>query len=144
MLWGRSGLSETPEFVKDEGRLKPPSFKGRQAKNGLCGQRLQTSCRGRNVDIPLAGARRLISRPRKASVFHLRWTERTFLDILFLTVFSWGIYFKQIALGYFFPLILHNRPPMEAIFFKQLLCRFRAHGTCSVVRVICYFTFPSL
>jgi len=25
-----------------------------------------------NVDIPLAGARRLISRPRKASVFHLR------------------------------------------------------------------------
>src|SRR5690625_2958155 len=40
------GLDETPECVKDEGRLKPP-FAG-------------------NVDIPLAGARRLISRPRKA------------------------------------------------------------------------------
>src|SRR5690625_3968707 len=63
---------ENPECVKDEGRLKPPSFRGRQAKYSLCGQRLQTSCRGRNVDIPLAGARRLISRPRKASVFHLR------------------------------------------------------------------------
>src|SRR5690625_5089341 len=35
------GLDETPQSVKDEGRLKPP-FAG-------------------NVDIPLAGARRLIS-----------------------------------------------------------------------------------
>jgi|SRR5690625_339578 len=51
----------------DEGRLKPPSFRGRQAKYGLCGQRLQTSCRGRNVGIPLAGARRLKPCPRKAS-----------------------------------------------------------------------------
>src|SRR5699024_6049433 len=64
---GRKGLDETPECVKDEGRLKPP-FAG-------------------NVDIPLAGARRLIRRPRKASVFHLRWPERKFLDILFLTIF---------------------------------------------------------
>jgi len=46
------GLGETPQSVKNEGRLKPP-FAG-------------------NVDIPLAGARRLISRPRKASVFQLR------------------------------------------------------------------------
>src|SRR5699024_11318292 len=60
--WGRRGLVETPECVKDEGRLKPP-FAG-------------------NVDIPLAGARRLIIRPRKARVFHLRWPERKFLDIL--------------------------------------------------------------
>src|SRR5690625_585906 len=50
-----------------EGRLKPPSFKGRQAKYGLCGQRLQTSCRGHNDGIPLAGARRLRPCPRKAS-----------------------------------------------------------------------------
>src|SRR5699024_11852298 len=65
--WGRLGLGETPECVKDEGRLKPP-FAG-------------------NVDIPLAGARRRISRPRRASVLHLRSPEGKFLDILFLTVF---------------------------------------------------------
>src|SRR5699024_2414786 len=53
---GRKGLDETPECVKDEGRLKPP-FAG-------------------NVDIPLAGARRLISRPRKASIFQLRRSKR--------------------------------------------------------------------
>src|SRR5690625_2217397 len=76
-----------PGVRMKEGRLKPSSFRGRQATYGLCGQCLQTSCRGHNVDIPLAGARRLISRPRKASVFHLRWPERRFLDILFLTVF---------------------------------------------------------
>src|SRR5690625_3299034 len=46
------GLDETPQCVINEGRLKPP-FAG-------------------NVGIPLAGARRLISRPRKASIFHLR------------------------------------------------------------------------
>src|SRR5699024_6098421 len=51
-----------------EGRLKPSSFRGRRAKYGLCGQRLQTSCRGHNVGIPLAGARRLKPCPRKATV----------------------------------------------------------------------------
>jgi len=49
---GRKGLDETPQSVINEGRLKPP-FAG-------------------NTGIPLAGARRLISRPRKASVFQLR------------------------------------------------------------------------
>src|SRR5699024_423189 len=44
---GKKGLDETPQCVKDEGRLKPP-FAG-------------------NIDIPLAGARWLISRPRKAN-----------------------------------------------------------------------------
>src|SRR5690625_7654477 len=71
------GLDETPRCVKNEGRLKPPSFRGRQTKYGPCGQRLQSSCRGRNVDIRLAGARRLISRPRKASIFHLRYPNST-------------------------------------------------------------------
>src|SRR5690625_5717639 len=66
------GLDETPRCVKNEGRLKPPSFRGRQSKYGLYGERLQTSCRGRHVDIPLVADRRLISRPRKASIFHLR------------------------------------------------------------------------
>src|SRR5690625_1044642 len=66
------GLDETPRCVKNEGRLKPPSFRGRQTKYSLCGQRLQTSCPGLHGDKPLAGASRLISPRRKASIFHLR------------------------------------------------------------------------
>jgi len=53
-----------PQNVNDQGRLKAPSYRGRQAKYGLCGQRLQTSCRGRNVGISLAGAWRLTGHPR--------------------------------------------------------------------------------
>src|SRR5690625_1288927 len=63
---GRKGLDETPQCVKDEGRLKPP-FAG-------------------NVDIPLAGARRLISRPRKASIFHLRWLKSIFCFRIFFRI----------------------------------------------------------
>src|SRR5699024_2058140 len=50
----------------NQSRLKPPSFRGRQAKYSLCGQRLQTSCRGHNAGIPLAGARRLKPCPRQS------------------------------------------------------------------------------
>src|SRR5699024_9844360 len=54
--WDEESQSQRPRCDPavriDEGRLKPP-FAG-------------------NVGIPLAGARRLISRPRKASIFHVR------------------------------------------------------------------------
>ena len=57
------GIGETPQCVKDEGRLKPP-FAG-------------------NVDIPLAGARRLTSRPRKRSVFPKRVNAPTIISDYF-------------------------------------------------------------
>src|SRR5690625_2012288 len=68
---GRKGLDETPQCVKNEGRLKPP-FAG-------------------NVDIPLAGARRLISRPRKASIFHLRLSNA-------IPAYYGGMYLNRVAL----------------------------------------------
>src|SRR5699024_12675425 len=71
---GKRGLDETPQCVKDEGRLKPP-FAG-------------------NVDIPLAGARRLINRPRKASIFHLRWSRHI---ILFFNL--GGVHLRRVVRG---------------------------------------------
>src|SRR5690625_852483 len=72
---GRKGLDETPQCVKDEGRLKPP-FAG-------------------NVDIPLAGAKRLISRPPESEYIPFAVVEALYRLI------CRGMYLNRVALGLF-------------------------------------------